>query len=326
MRAIVYRQFGSPDVLKLEEVDRPNPGEGEVLVRVRAVGLNPYDWHFMRGEPVLFRPMMGVGVRRPRRQTILGSDISGVVEAVGEGITRFRPGDDVYGTKGPGACAEYTVTKEKGLALKPANLGFEEAAAVPMAALTALQSLRDFGRLEAGQKVLVNGASGGVGTFAVQIAKALGAAEITGVCSTGNLELVRSIGADQVVDYTANDFTRSGQRYDLVVDTVGNHPLGALRRVLTLKGTLASVGGGGGRLLGPMAGMIWSKLLSPLVSQRLVSVMATIRAEDLDYLRGLIEAGRINPVIDRVWPLAETAAAMRYLEQGHARGKVVITP
>ena len=325
MKAIVYRRFGSPDVLELAEVERLAAGEGQVLVRIRAVGLNPYDWHFMRGEPLLFRPMMGVGVRKPRRPTVLGSDIAGVVEAVGEGVTRFRPGDEVYGTKGPGACAEYVVIPERALALKPVGVTFEEAAAVPMAGLTALQGLRDFGRLESGQKVLVNGASGGVGTFAVQIARALGAVEVTGVCSTGNMELVRSIGADHVIDYTRQDFTRSDPRQDLVVDTVGNRSLRALRRTLTPKGTLVLVGGGGGRLLGPIGQMIRAKMLSPFVSQGLVSMLATTKAEDLDYLRGLIEAGTVKPIVDRTYPLAEAPAAMRYLEQHHARGKVVIS-
>jgi NADPH:quinone reductase-like Zn-dependent oxidoreductase len=325
MKAIVYRRFGSPDVLELAEVERLAAGEGQVLVRIRAVGLNPYDWHFMRGEPLLFRPMMGVGVRKPRRPTVLGSDIAGVVEAVGEGVTRFRPGDELYGTKGPGACAEYVVIPERALALKPVGVTFEEAAAVPMAGLTALQGLRDFGRLESGQKVLVNGASGGVGTFAVQIARALGAVEVTGVCSTGNMELVRSIGADHVIDYTRQDFTRSDPRQDLVVDTVGNRSPRALRRTLTPKGTLVLVGGGGGRLLGPIGQMIRAKMLSPFVSQGLVSMLATTKAEDLDYLRGLIEAGTVKPIVDRTYPLAEAPAAMRYLEQHHARGKVVIS-
>ena len=326
MKAIVYTRFGSPDVLELVEIDRPEPGEDQVLVRVRTVGLNPFDWHYMRGRPVLFRPMMGVGVRKPRRPTTLGSDIAGVVEVVGEAVTRFRPGDEVYGTKGPGACAEYVVIREEGLALKPAGSTFEEAAAVPMAAMTALQGLRDFGHLQPGQKVLVNGASGGIGTFAVQLAKARGAAEVTGVCSTPNLELVRSIGADHVIDYTAEDFTRSGERYDLVIDTVANRSLRALRRVTAPKGTVVLVGGGGDRLgFGTVAGLLWAKLYSAFVSQRLVSMVAATSADDLDFLRGLIEAGTVKPVIDRTWPMAEAAEAMRYLEGRHARGKVVLT-
>lgn len=325
MKAIVYRRFGSPDVLELAEVDRPIAGEDQVLVRIRAVALNPYDWHFMRGEPLLFRPMMGAGIRKPRRPTILGSDVAGVVEAVGKNVTGFKVGDEVYGTKGPGACAEYVAIPEKALASKPANLTFEETAAVPMAGVTALQSLRDVGRLQPGQKVLVNGASGGVGTFAVQIAKALGAGEVTGVCSVGNVELVRSIGADHVVDYTTQDFTRADQRYDMVVDTVGNRSLRDFRRALTARGTLVIVGGGGGRLLGPMAQLALATLESPLMSQRLATVMATMKAGDLAYLRDLIEAGKIKPIVDRTYPLAEAPAAMRYLEQHHARGKVVVT-
>lgn len=325
MKAIVYRRFGSPDVLELAEVDRPTAGPDEVLVRIRAAGLNPYDWHFVRGEPMLFRPAMGLGIRKPRRVTILGSDMAGVVEEVGKDVTRFRPGDEVYGLVGQGGCAEYAAVLERRLASKPANLSFEEAAAVPMAAMTALQSLREFGHLQPGQTVLVNGASGGIGTFAVQLSKALGAAEVTGVCSTGNVELVRSLGADHVIDYTKEDFARSDRRYDLLVDTVGNRSIGDFRGALKPKGTLVIVGGGGGRLLGPVAQLLRARLVSRFVSQRLAPVMARGKLEDLDYLRGLIEAGKVRPVIDRTYPLAEAPQAMRHLEGRHVRGKVVIT-
>ena len=324
MRAVVYRHFGPPTVLELVERDRPTPGPDEVLVRVRAAGLNPYDWHFMRGEPVAFRPMMGQGLRNPKRATILGSDMAGVVEAAGEAVTRLRPGDEVYGVVGQGGCAEYIAVPARRLTAKPARSSFEEAAAVPMAAVTALQALRDFGRLQQGQTVLVNGASGGVGTFAVQLAKVLGAASVTGVCSAGNVELVKSIGADAVVDYTTEDFARGGQRFDLLVDTVGNRSLRDCRRALKPKGTLVVVGGVGGRMLGPMARLLRARILSPFVSQNLAGMVAQARIEDLDYLRGLIEAGTVTPVIDRTYPLEEAAAAMGYLEGHHVRGKIVI--
>lgn len=324
MKAIVYRRFGSPDVLELADVDRPTAADDEVLVRIRAAGINPYDWHFMRGEPILFRSMMGLGLRKPRRATVLGSDMAGVVESVGKNVTRLRPGDEVYGCIGQGGCAEYAAVREKALAVKPANLSFEEAAAVPMAAMTALQGLRDFGRLAQGQAVLINGASGGIGTFAVQIARVLGATEVTGICSTGNVELVRSLGADDVVDYTKQDFTRGDRRYDLIIDTVGNRSLGAFRRALKSKGTLVIVGGGAGRLVGPMAQLLRAKLLAPFVSQTLATMLTHSNIDDLDYLRGLIEAGRVMPVIDRAYPLAETPDAMRRLESHHACGKIVI--
>jgi len=325
VQAIIYRRFGSPDVLEATQVERPIAGDDEVLVEVRAAGINPYDWHFLRGEPLLFRPMMGLGLRRPRRAIIPGSDVAGVVKAVGTSVTKFRPGDEVYAIAGTGGFAEFVAVPERLLALKPVNTTFEQAAAVPMAALTALQALRDFGRIQPGQKVLVNGASGGVGSFAVQIARALGAAEVTGVCSTRNLELVRSLGADHVIDYTNEDFTRSDERYDLLVDTVGNRSLRAFRRALASRGTFVSVGGGGGRLLGPMLQLLRARLLSPFVGQRLVTMIATRKAEDLLVLKELIEGGKVKPLIDRTYPLAEGAEAIRYLEQHHARGKVVVT-
>jgi NADPH:quinone reductase-like Zn-dependent oxidoreductase len=325
MQAIVYRRYGSPQVLEVARVDRPIPGDDEVLVRIRAVGINPYDSHFLHGDPYLMRPMMGLGVRRPRRATILGSDVAGVVDAVGANVTRFRPGDEVYATAGMGGFAEFVAVREDLLALKPAGITFEQAAAVPMAALTALQALRDFGRLQPGQKVLVNGASGGVGSFAVQIAKALGAAEVTGVCSARNVELVRSLGADHVVDYTAEDFTRSYRKHDLLIDTVGNRSLRAFSRALTPRGTFVVVGGGGGRWLGPVAQILRAKLLSPFVSARVVTMMARSNGADLAYVTELIEAGKVRPVIDRTYRLLEAAEAIRHLDTRRVRGKVVLT-
>lgn len=320
MKAIVNDNYGSPDELELAEVDKPALNPDGVLVRVRAASVNPYDWHLMRGLPYLVR--VSEGLRRPKL-AIKGVDLAGVVEAVGENVTELRPGDEVFGGSA-GAFAEYACGKEKGLAPKPAGITFEQAAAVPIAGFTALQALRDRGQLEAGQRVLVNGAAGGVGTFAVQIAKAFGA-EVTGVCSTRNLELVRSLGADHVIDYTADDFTKQGRRYDLILDAVGNRSLRRLRRVLAPKGRLVLVGGGnGGRWIAPVLGPIKAVLLSPFVSQELKPMLATRKKEDLLTLKEMIEAGQITPVIDRTYPLTETPEAIRYLEAGHARGKVVI--
>ena len=325
MQAIVFRRYGSPDVLEVAQVDRPSAGSDEVLVRIRAAAINPYDLHFLRGEPVLMRPMMGLGLRNPRRATVLGSDVAGVVEAVGERVTRFRPGDEVYATVGMGGFGEVVAIREDVLAAKPAGATFEEAAAVPMAATTALQGLRDVGGLRPGQKVLINGASGGVGSFAVQLARTLGAAAVMGVCSTGNLELIRSIGADVAIDYTTEDFTRSTERYDLVIDTVGNRSLRALCRAATREGTVLIVGGGGGRTLGPVAQIVAAKLQSPFVTQRVMTMLARSNAADLAVIAGLIEEGKVRPVIDRTYPLVEAADALRYLETRHARGKVVVT-
>ncbi|MGD0166127.1 MAG: NAD(P)-dependent alcohol dehydrogenase [Gaiellaceae bacterium] len=320
MKAIVNSKYGSPDVLKLEEIERPAVDDDSVLIRVRAASVNPYDWHFMRGLPYLFRLMAGL---RGPKQTVRGADFAGQVEAVGKNVTAFRPGDEIFGAS-DGAFAEYVRSGEQRLAPKPAQLTFEQAAAVPMAGCTALQALRDVGRLQPGQSVLINGAAGGVGTFAVQIAKAL-AGDVTGVCSSRNLDLVRSIGADQVVDYAAEDFTRSGRRYDLIVDTVGNRSLSELRRAMTPKGTLVLLGGGGGRLLGPLALLLRARVLSRFVSQALRSFVANLGSEDLIVLKELIEAGKAAPVIDRAYSLSEAPEAIRYLETGHARGKVVIT-
>ena len=324
MKAFVHDRYGSPDVLELKDVDIPTGNDDHVLVRVRAACVNPYDWHMLRGHPYFLR-LMVKGPRRSRQVTIPGADMAGVVESVGKDVTRFRPGEEVYGDVEAGCFAEYVSAAEERIALKPSNISFEQAAAVPMVAMTALQGLRNVGRIEEGQKVLINGASGGIGTFAVQLAKNLGAAEVTGVCSTRNVELVRSIGADHVVDYSRDDFTRSGERYDLLLDTVGNRSLRALRRTLTKKGTLVLAGGGGGRVLGPIPTILGGIVLSRFVSQRIVTFVCKPSKDDLELLKELIEAGKVTPVIDRTYPLSDVPEAIRYLEEGHARGKVVIT-
>lgn len=324
MKAIRYRRYGTPDVLEFEDAPMPAVGDEDVLVRVRAASLNPLDWHFMRGIPYLLRPQ--AGLRRPKASG-LGADMAGHVESTGRNVTRFAPGDEVFGSPGGlGTLAEYVSIHQDGAVLaKPASLTFESAASVPLAAFTALQALRDKGGLCAGHKVLVNGASGGVGTFTVQIAKALGA-EVTAVCSTRNTELVSSIGADHVIDYTRDDFTRTGQRHDVMVDIVGNRGLAECRRVLTREAVLVGVGGPSkGRWIGPLIRPVGMQLRSPFVSQTIVFFLAQQRRDDLVALRALLEAGKITPVIDRTYPLGETAEAVRYLEEGHARGKVVIT-
>jgi len=320
MKAIVYRCYGSTDVLEFEDVEKPAPADDEVLVKVVAASVNPLDWHFMRGTPYLLRLMSGLGAPD---YTGLGVDFAGTVEAVGSNVKRFKPGDEVFGG-GNGAFAEYLTVGEDGpLAMKPANLSFGQAASVPIAALTALQALRDTGKLEPGQKVLINGASGGVGTFAVQIAKSFGA-EVTGVCSTRNVEMVRSIGADHVFDYTKEDYTESGQRYDLIIDMVGNHSLSANRRVLTPEGIFVIVGGGKGNWLGPMMNPIKALLMSPFVDQEFVMILAQLHQDDLAILGDLMQAGKVTPVIDRRYPLSEVPAALRYSEEGHAQGKIII--
>jgi NADPH:quinone reductase-like Zn-dependent oxidoreductase len=321
LKAITYHRYGSPDVLEFEEVDDPVVKDDEVLVRVRAASVNPRDWHFMRGLPYVMRPL---GLRIPK-DGALGSDVAGQVEAVGRTVTRFRPGDEVFAHVLAGGFAEYTCVSEEALGLKPANLTFEQAAAVPLAAVTALQGLRDRGRIQSGQRVLIIGASGGVGTFAVQLGKSFGA-DVTGVCSTRNVDMVRSIGADHVVDYTQEDFTQSGQKYDLIFQLAGTHSPSACRRALTPKGTLVmSSGESGGRWIGPLDRIIKAVVLSPFVSQRLSPFEAKRSKEDLQVLKELIESGKVSPVIDRTYPLSEAPEAMRYLEEGHARGKVVIT-
>jgi len=324
MRAVLHRCYGESNLLTLETVEKPAVGDSDVLVKVQAASLNPLDWHYMRGTPYLMR--LGAGFGRPKDPR-LGVDFAGTVEAVGKSVTRFKPGDEVFGGR-TGAVAEYvSVPQDRALVPKPPNVTFEQAAAVAVAGVTALQGLRDKGHLKPGQKVLINGASGGVGTFAVQIAKAFGA-EVTGVCSTRNVELVRSIGADHVVDYTKEDFTRGGQRYDLILDNVGNHPLSDYRRILTPKGTAVIVGGGGpndGSWIGPLVTPIKAVLYSPFVSQTFTMFLAELTQADLTALSDLMQAGKVTPVIDRRYPLSETPAAIRYLEAGHARGKVVIT-
>jgi NADPH:quinone reductase-like Zn-dependent oxidoreductase len=321
MKAIVYHSYGSPDVLKCEEIEKPTAGDNEVLIKVRAASVNPLDWHFMRGTPYFVR--IPAGLRKPKI-TRLGVDVAGQVEAVGRNVTQFKPGDEVFGSC-RGAFAEYACTSESALAMKPNNVTFEQAASVPLAALTALQGLRDKGQIQPGQKVLINGAAGGVGTFAVQIAKSFGA-EVTGVCSTRNVEMVRSLGADRVIDYTQEDFTKSGQRYDLIFDCVGNHSLSACRRVLNPKGIYIAVGGPSGRwMIGSLARAITAPVLSRFVGQKLFMVLARRSKEDLTIMRELMESGKITPVIDRCYTLSEVPEAIRYLEEGHARGKVIIT-
>jgi len=321
MQAIMYRCYGPPAVLRLEQVERPVPAANELLVEVHAAAANPLDWHYMRGEPYLMRLSSGLG--RPAVQR-LGVDFAGTVVAVGPDVTRFKPGDAVFGGA-TGAFAEYvTVREDRGLALKPPNVTFEEAAAVPIAATTALQAVRDRGQVEAGQKVLVNGASGGVGTYAVQIAKALGA-EVTGVASTRNLELLRSLGADHVIDYTQENFTEGAQRYDVIIDNVGSHSLLAYRRVLESDGIVVMVGSTSkGRWLGPLVRPLMAMFLSPFVSQQFKPMIAQLKASDMDRLRGLLAAGAVKPEIDRHFDLADVAAAVTYLETGRARGKVII--
>jgi NADPH:quinone reductase-like Zn-dependent oxidoreductase len=321
MKAAVYRCYGSPEVVELADVAKPTLADDRLLIRVHAASVNPLDWHYMRGKPYLMRPMAGFGVPKDTR---LGVDFAGTVEAVGKDVTQFKPGDDVFGGAS-GAFAEYVTVRAKGsVALKPSNVTFEQAAAVPIAAVTALQALRDQGNIQPGQKVLINGASGGVGTFAVQIAKALGA-DVTGVCSTRNLALVQSLGADHVVDYTREDFTRGQQTYDLILDNVGSHSASDYLRVLKPHGTLVIVGGSSaGQWLGGLSDGLKAKLLSPFVSQKMGFFLARLNHEDLGYLGDLLQAGKITPVIDRRYKLAETAEALRYLEAGHARGKVII--
>ena len=320
MKAVVYNTYGSPDVLELQEVEKPDLADDSVLVRVRAASVNPADWYGLTGRPFVARAQ--VGLRRPKSNR-LGIDFAGTVEAVGKDVTHVRPGDEVFGGRS-GALAEYVCVRDA-VVPKPANLTFEQAAAVPVAAITALQGLRDKGQLQPGQKVLINGASGGVGTFAVQIAKALGA-EVTGVCSTRNVDLVRSLGADHVIDYTQEDFTRSDQRYDLMLDVAGSRSWSECRRVLNPQATLVIVGAPkGGRLLGPMSRIVKLRLAAVGNSQKVVFFIAKLNRADLAVLQELLEAGTLTPVVDRRYELSGIADAFRYLGEGHAQGKIVLT-
>ncbi len=321
MKAAVYTRYGPPDVVQITDVEKPSPKDNEVLINVRAASVNPYDWHFMRGTPYGVR--LVAGLRKPK-VTRLGADVAGQVEAVGTNITQFKPGDQVFGIC-KGAFAEYACAAASALVMKPDNVTFEQAASVPIASFTALQGLRDKGKVQPGQKVLINGASGGVGTFGVQIAKSFGA-DITGVCSTRNVDMVRSIGADRVIDYTREDFTKSGQRYDVFFDCIGQHSLSVCRRILNPKGIYVGAGGPSDRwMIGLIARMIQSLVLSGFGSQKFGGLIAKVNKEDLTLLRELIQAGKVTPVIDRRYSLSEVPEAIRYLEAGHARGKVVIT-
>ncbi len=321
MKAVVYCDYGSPDVLKVDVLEKPVPSDSQLLIKVRAAAVNPLEWHYMRGEPYIAR--LDMGLRKPANIR-LGVDYSGVVEAVGKRVTQFKPGDEVFGGR-TGALAEYITAWEGGaVVVKPANLTFEQAAAVPVAALTALQGLRDKGKLQPGETVLINGASGGVGTFAVQIAKALGA-NVTGVCSTRNVELVKSIGADQVIDYTKENFTEGTQRYDLILDNVGNHSLSDTRRALKPTGRYVMVGGPSGKWVDPMPRAFGAMVQSRFVDQDMSFFMSELNKKDLTFLRDLMASGKVTPVIDRTYPLSDVAEAIRYLETGRARGKVVVT-
>jgi NADPH:quinone reductase-like Zn-dependent oxidoreductase len=317
MKAIVYHHYGSPDVLECEEIEKPAAGDNEVLIKVHAASLNALDWRLMRGTPFFVRIL--AGLRKPK-DTRLGRDMAGQVEAVGRNVTQFKPGDQVFGAC-RGAFAEYVCAIEDRLALKPANCSFEDAAAVPVAAITALQGLRDKGRIQPGHKVLVDGASGGVGTFAVQIAKSFGV-EVTAVCSTRNVDTARSIGADHVIDYTQEDFTQSGRRYDLILAANAYHSIFDYRRALSQDGIYVMAGGGWAQIL---EAMLLAPLLSLMGSKKMCFLPAKINKKDLALLRDLLETGKVVPVIDRRYPLSGVAEALRYLEEGHAQGKVIIT-
>jgi NADPH:quinone reductase-like Zn-dependent oxidoreductase len=325
MKAIVQDHYGSPDALTFTDVDKPVPTGHEVLVRNHAVSLNARDWHVMRGDPYIARPSADLGWRRPN-VPIRGSDFAGTVDAVGAEVTQFQPGDEVYGETA-GAFAEFVCAAEDHLARKPVNLTFEQAAAMPLAGQTALIGIRDVARIQPGRRLLINGASGGVGTFAVQLAKAFGGT-VTGVCSTRNVDLIRAVGADEVIDYKTTDFARSADRYDVVLDLVGNRSLADLRRVLAPGGLLILSGGGvstGGSLLGPMKLMVKGMVLSPFVGRRIVMLTVKPSGENLATLCELAESGKLTAIVDRTYTLAETADAMRYLEGEHARAKVVVT-
>jgi len=320
MKAIVYTEYGSPDALQFKDIEKPTPIDDEVLVKIYAASVNAADIHLLRADPFLVR--LTSGLLKPKNE-ILGADIAGRVEAVGSNVKQFKPGDEVFGDISGcrwGGFAEFVCARENALVLKPANISFEEAAAVPMAAVTALQGLRNKGQIHSGEKVLINGASGGVGTFAVQIAKSFGA-EVTGVCSTGKVEMVCSIGADQVIDYTQEDFTQNGQRYDLILAANGYHSISDYKRVLTPKGTYVMTGGSGLQMSQAMLQGPW---ISMSGSQKMGNLLAKPNHADLTFMKELLEAGKVKPVIDRRYPLSEVPQALRYLEEGHAQGKVVI--
>src|SRR5437016_6395497 len=323
MKAAIYCEYGLAN-LKIEQIEKPSPTHDQLLVRVRAASVNPYDWHFVEGSPKIMRGMIG-GLRKPK-DTRLGVDFAGTVEAVGKNVTQFKPGDEVFGGKG-GAFAEYVTPRaDRAVTLKPANVTFEQAASVNIAGITALQAVRDRGKIQSGQKVLINGASGGVGTFAVQIAKSFGA-DVTGVCSTRNVDLVRSLGADRVIDYTKEDFTKGEQKYDVILDNVANHSLSEFRHVLTPNGKYVMIGGGGANeqgVFGVMLRPLKAMVLSKFVDQQMGMMMADSNQKDLSLLAEMVESGKMKPVIDRTYKLAEVPEAIGYLEQGHARGKVVI--
>jgi len=320
MKAIVCPKYGSPDILELREVEKPIPKDNEILIKVYATSLNAADWHLMRGDPAIYRPV--IGLLKPKYK-ILGADVAGQVERVGKSVTRFKPGDEVFGNLfacGLGGFAEFVCAVEDALVVKPANFKFEEVAAVPLAAISALQGLRDVGQIRSGQKVLINGASGGVGTFAVQIGKSFGA-EVTAVCSTGKMEMVKSIGADHVIDYTKEDFTLSDKRYDLILAANGDRSILDYKRALTPIGRYVMIGGSGSQMaqaifIGPFISMTSGKKMGNLV--------ATANQKDLVFMKELLESGKIKPVIDRRYTLNQVPDAMRYLEEGHAIGKIVI--
>lgn len=320
MKAFIYRQYGSSDVLRCEEIDRPSVEKREVLIKVHAASLNPLDWHYMRGIPYILRLM--TGLRRPK-SIRLGVDVAGRVEALGSEVTEFQVGDEVFGVC-KGAFAEYACAPARFLVNKPKDITFEQAASVPIAAVTALQGLRDHGQLQPEQSVLVNGAAGGVGTFAVQIARSFGA-RVTGVCSTRNVEMVRSIGAERVIDYTQEDFTHGQPAYDLILDTIGNHSLAEIKRVLNRNGICVMVGGPTGKWRAGLGGWLWAAVMSAFRNRKFRGFIAKMNKADLAVLSGLMESGKLTPVLDRSYPLIEVPEAITYLETGHARGKVVIT-
>lgn len=322
MRAAIYHRYGSPDVLELQEIPKPDPKEDEVLIRVHASSVNPYDWHFLRGAPTILR--LFLGLRKPKSPR-LGADVAGIIEAIGARVTQFKLGDPVFGAA-KGSFAEYACAAPSQLAVKPQEVSFEQAACLPIAGITALQGLRDKGKVQTGQAILINGAAGGVGTFAVQVAKSFGA-YVTGVCSASNVELLRSIGADEVIDYNREDFARSGQQYDLVFDLVGNRPLDDYLPVLRPHGTYLACGGGGPNRgsWSLLSGLLTNAVRSPFVSQKMPSLLATINGDDLSILIDLVRRREVVPVVGCIYALSETAAAIRLVESGHARGKVVIT-